>query len=480
MLHVMLDLSVFFLLVQFVIAGSSEQCGADALGNIACEDNHALLQAQLHLSTGGASPTVGTIAYHDATSPSIGPNRERRVHYHDKDLLQADASRFVKISDEYISLNEAVILSDLHTKMIAVVATTSFLLLLALSWLVGLPYALDMLIFVVYIIWSSALLFVNKSLVHQVLYVHPVALVTLHQLTCTLLTQGLKRMMPQLFIGLQQLQDKTGQEHRDIYMSVAIISGCFAVSIAAENLSYFYSSVAFLQMIKETGLIIITALSVAMGLDIITPRRSGLLMLVVIGAIMCVRGEVHLEAWGVILQMMSNLCNGMRLTLQNKLLVQDAGVKLDPLSYVALVSPFCFGTLLLPALAVLVAQPTMLMSFRLSIGMVTTSCTLAAGLNLLVAVLVQRVSAIGFSLLGAVKNALIILLSCLALGKQTTLCQILGCSLIFASSVVYAMVKESERAMAAMSTTCADKNNNGMDQKDGLCGPDGALSASSK
>lgn len=297
---------------------------------------------------------------------------------------------------------------------------------------------------------------VNSFVVQGEHYVHPLLLVTLHMLSCSVSMNGLRLIKPHWFDGFAKLQEMSWEEKREALKIIPVVASCFAITLVAENSAYWYASVSFLQMVKETGLVLVAWCAIIFGLDSCVPRKWVLLLFCVAGGVMCVRGEPHFVMLGPALQLGSNVCNAVRLSLQNKLLVRTCGLKLDPLSYVALVSPFCFGALLIPAIAISVTHQNLLSSLRASFGMITVSCTLAVGLNLLVAVLVQRTSAVGFTLIGALKTALVITSSVYVLDTDTSMVQMLGCALIFSSVTSYAVVTMWEKASTPLSSDSKD------------------------
>merc|ERR1719263_2368828 len=163
---------------------------------------------------------------------------------------------------------------------------------------------------------------------------------------------------------------------------------------------------------------------------------------------MCAHGEIHFTMLGLVLQMCSNIAEGVRLSLQNRFMTQNVGIQLDVLSYTALVSPLCLAALFLPACKVCWTHPGTVEALRLSMFPIAVSCMLAVGLNLLNALVVQRVSAVGFALIGAAKTVLVILYTCILLGQQTSLCQLTGCFLIFGGVTIYFIVKGLEQSVA--------------------------------
>lgn len=343
-----------------------------------------------------------------------------------------------------------------RTKLLQVLAFFA-LLSLALPWCLGLNSILTILLAVVYVLWSSALIMVNSFVVQGDHYVHPLLLVTLHMLSCSVTMNGLRLIKPHWFDGFAKLQEMAWEDKREALKIILVVASCFAISLVAENAAYWYASVSLLQMIKETGLVLVAWCAIVFGLDSFVPRKWVLLLLIAAGGIMCVRGEPHFVILGPALQLGTNFCTAMRLSLQNKLLVRTCGLQLDPLSYVALVSPFCFGALIIPAIAVSCTHQNLLSALRASSGMITVSCTLAVGLNLIVAVLVQRVSAVGFTLIGSLKTALIILSSVYVLDTDTSMVQILGCALVFSSVTSYAVMNMWEKASIPLSSDVKDQ-----------------------
>lgn len=443
--------------VQLAAAGSNLQTGcADTSFGQICHDGSVLLQGHLHVSPPEGKPVTDSGSL-QARQPLSKSDPRSVIDESTPGSFGSDPEGYFLFRGLQLAESK---LEQLHFNTRIVWALAAATILVSLIWtrFFELRFAVNLLLFVVYILWSSTILFTSKHLVHQGQFVHPVLLVTLHMLACSVFSGALYYSRPQWFPSIQEMQAMPSEEYRAAYRALASIAGCFAFSLVCENTAYFYSSVAFLQMIKETGLICVFAFCVVAGLDACSFKKLGYVMLILVGACMCVRGEMHFTPWGLCSQIISNVCNATRLTLQAKLLVFGVGVKLDPLSYMVLVTPLCLGALLVPSVAVFWHQPSTLAALRSSSGILILSCMLAVGLNLLVSVVVQRVSAMGFCLLGCMKNVVVVLVCFGALGQETSMCQICGCIMISSSVVGYVILKQSDTTQSELTKLGEDES----------------------
>jgi len=298
-----------------------------------------------------------------------------------------------------------------------------------------------------YFIASVAILFVNKYVMNAGRFPHPVSLVMLHMVTCTTFSSLMKHFIaPSWFPTHKQLEGEKGYAVR---ISILGIAACFALSLCLENAALMYSTVAFLQMVKEPNLILLAVMSWAAGQDALSKPRVFLLVVVVVGALLIINGEVHLSVTGLALQFTSSMFNCVRLVLQAKLLVKDAGIRLDPISYLSLVAPACLVSLV-PAAGMewFFTESSIFSAFKIWWPPILLSCFLACGLNLVIAGVIREVSSLGFSLMGSFKSALVIVTFFVAVDAPTTLRQISGTVIVFVSIASYSTLKARESMQA--------------------------------
>merc|ERR1740139_986353 len=117
---------------------------------------------------------------------------------------------------------------------------------------------------------------------------------------------------------------------------------------------------------------------------------------------MTVHGELNFELGGFIIQLTAVLCDALRIVLQGVLL---QGQKLDPLSYVILVSPIC-GTILGFVFAVISCLPDGYMGEGMTLPSsdklyqwspwIIADCAVAFGLNVSIAMFIQHAGPMSF------------------------------------------------------------------------------------
>merc|ERR1719382_456343 len=92
---------------------------------------------------------------------------------------------------------------------------------------------------------------------------------------------------------------------------------------------------------KEGNLVLVYMLSLVFALERFSGRSVTVLCMVLAATTLTVHGEMHFSIVGFTMQATSQFCESLKIVLQ-ALLLSQAGRKLDALSYVLLVMPFCF------------------------------------------------------------------------------------------------------------------------------------------
>jgi len=320
-----------------------------------------------------------------------------------------------------------------------------------------------------YMVWSVLLVFCNKSLAKDGHFPHPIMLVSCHQLFSAGISHlllWLTEKKPECQTGgmVEEPRATSGLPWSDysphmwrvsavdpvalkgLWRTVCIIAAFNGAVLVAENRALYFSTVAFLQMMKEAGLIYVVAISFMAGTESISLRRCGLIFLMVVGGLLCIRGEVQFSMTGFSLQMGSSLVKALMLVLQAKVL-RDKALKLDPLVYTALVTPAC-ALVLLPfaAFELIMSSTNAWGEISSNLVPLAASCLLAGTFNIINAGAIQSLGAIGFGILQTLKNAMILFCSTTILGVPTTFMQMLGCVMILTLVPLYSTVKRWEHA----------------------------------
>lgn len=265
-----------------------------------------------------------------------------------------------------------------------------------------------------YISFSAGLITVNKRLMRSNDFPYPLHLVMLHALFSAVVAFTAYLVKPSLFPSLSDPTRRISVDRELILKNAVPIAVLFSAELVLGNWAYMYSSVPFLQMMKEGNLVIIYLLSLLAGLEIFATDKAFVLFLVLLATMLSVEGEVHFSLLGFQIQGASQVFGCTKMTLQT-LLLSRAGQKLDTFTYVLLIMPLCFVILAGLACVQLFLWEDMttygspqladIFAYRWPI---LTSAMLALALNVAIAVLLQLASAVGFVLVGIIKDGCIV------------------------------------------------------------------------
>lgn len=289
-----------------------------------------------------------------------------------------------------------------------------------------------MLLIVLAFMWiagSSGLVSYNKFLLDEARFPFPTHLVLLHTLVTFLLTAVLLAAKPSLFPSLTGRPEERVPVDRSLLLKGMVpVALLFGVSKILSNFAYLYSSVSFLQMMKECNVVVGFCVAASLSIEKVTRTKVELMVLIVFATFITVRGAVVFSPVGFLVQGASQLAECVKLCLQ-VLLLTNAGRKLDPLSFVLLLMPFCFA---------FTAPYAAYTSFRdgfawnkvvLWAPHLVWNSLLAFYLNVVSMCFIERASAMGVLLGGMVKDIMTVYLAFAFLGDYMSRAQIVGFSI---------------------------------------------------
>eukprot|EP00913_Durusdinium_trenchii_P011004 g10329.t1 len=171
---------------------------------------------------------------------------------------------------------------------------------------------------------SAALINYNKYLMSPSRFPYPMVLVSLHMSCGSLLSCGLYMV---------------AVDATFLWSRVLPVGLAFATSLICSNVAYEYASVPFLQMVKQSNVIIVFFLSLLAGLEQFRSNLALVLLCIVVATAFTVNGELRFSLTGLLAQLCGNFAESCRVVMQGILLT--GAERLDPLSFVAVVSPIC-------------------------------------------------------------------------------------------------------------------------------------------
>merc|ERR1712072_1023689 len=120
-----------------------------------------------------------------------------------------------------------------------------------------------------YIINSAALISFNSYLMQEGRFPYSIVLVTMHMTTCSVMSLITYLIFPSWYPSLSESDPVIrSQNLKKAYKVLFPIAFAFAGTLVLSNEAYKHLSVAFLQMMKESNVILVYSMSLLLGLDI--------------------------------------------------------------------------------------------------------------------------------------------------------------------------------------------------------------------
>lgn len=282
-----------------------------------------------------------------------------------------------------------------------------------------------------YICVSACLITFNKYLIHEGRFPFAVPLVSVHMLCSSSFAGLLFLIVPSFFKSLSDPEKRTPIDGELYLKRLLPIAVTFSASMVLSNQAYLYLSVAFLQMMKETNVVLVYVFSLVAMLETFTGNQLKLIALIVLASVLTIEGELNFSIVGFAIQGCGQLCECTKVVLQG-LLLSNAGMKLDAPSFVLLVSPVCLVCLLTfisifhtvaPDGAMKVPQWEDIQTWW---PFLLVNGALAFLLNIIVALFIKNTSAVALILAGIVKDAAIVFAGVFVLDEHITSQQALG------------------------------------------------------
>lgn len=293
----------------------------------------------------------------------------------------------------------------------------------------------------VWMVLSSAIVIYNKWLFSAGGFPYPLALTSMH-MTCCFLVFGSIRLLAPANVRSVIMPDADVETPWPVYIkNFLVISFFYAGTLGTGNLAYLYSSVAFVQMMKPMNCIFASLAAFAVGMDPATNSHLTIVAIIAFGIFFATHNAnaAQFSTTGCVLQVISSLSEGCRLAMVQ--LVTTSGLKLDPVTTVYHFS-FASAVLLISA-CYLLEWHTMDLSKLISPWAIVVNCAMAVVLNVLVAQVIKKTSAVTFALAGILKDIGIIVGSALLFLTPITRLMLLGYTISVAGLCMFKAYKDN-------------------------------------
>jgi len=302
------------------------------------------------------------------------------------------------------------------------------------------------------IAFSVGLINFNSYLMKEHRFPYAGPLVLIHMAFISTLSSLLICVKPSLFPALTDPERRVSLDLRFFVVGALPIAALFSSSLILANLAYEHLSMAFLQMLKESGIVTTYVFSLVAGLETLSFRQCQIISIALLGASLTIKGELHFSMSGFVIQMSSQLCECARIVLQSIVL---SGQKLDALSYVLLVCPICFVLLFcLMTSSVLLPAGTMgpgltfpsLEVMKHWAPVLLLNCFVAFGLNVSIALLIKHTSAMSYIFCGVLKDVIAVIVSVVIVGEKVSHLQMVAFCIQVASVAAWSVFKSNPAA----------------------------------
>lgn len=297
-----------------------------------------------------------------------------------------------------------------------------------------------------YITTSAGMIAFNKYLMHEGRFPYATTMVLIHSGFSAFCALMLFLIKPSLFPSLTDPDQKVSIDRSLILHGALPIAVLFSIQLVLSNTAYLHSSLAFLQMMKESNLVLVYVFSLIAALETFGWNKILLIAMIIFATMLTIHGELNFSWTGFCIQGSGQLFESAKIVMQ-AVLLSSAGHKLDVLTYVIVVMPLCFcvlGAILFALVYVHPLENLRTPEWKDIVAwwpVLLANATVAFALNLSIALFMKKSSAVGFILAGIAKDAAIVLSGVLALSESISLQQLFGFTLQLGLIWVWSLMK---------------------------------------
>jgi hypothetical protein len=252
---------------------------------------------------------------------------------------------------------------------------------------------------VLWMLFSGAVIIFNKWLYSKGGFPYPLALTTMHMVACFVVFGTIRQFAPGSLRTAVMPDADVVIPWPEYFRKFIMISVFYAIALGAGNLAYLYSTVSFIQMLKPVNSVFASIAAFAIGVEVPTFSHTIIVSIIAMGIIIATGTSTEISMLGAGLQLMSSTSEGCRLALMQS--ITSSNLKLDP---VTTVFHFSFASSVLLGLATFVLEWPLKLDNLSTKSILVINAALAVLLNVLVATVIKKTSAVVFALSGVVKD----------------------------------------------------------------------------
>jgi hypothetical protein len=295
------------------------------------------------------------------------------------------------------------------------------------------------------IAWVAMWMFVSGAMIISCKWVltsggfpYPLLLTSIHMASCFVIFGSIRLFAPRRMKLALMPDAETTIPWGAYVQNVLSISLFFALSLGSGQIAYIYASVPFLQMIKPINCIIASLVAFLLGVEVPTMSHMIIVTIIALGVFIATDSADKFSLAGCLLQIMSAACSGIQLALTQRF--TTGAFKVDPVSTVYL---FSGPASVLLGFATLATERHLDLSHLRAPWVLMHNIALALILNVLVAVVIKKTSAVIYTLMAIIKDIGVVGASSIIFMTPVTTLSALGYSLALVGLCVFKGYKDN-------------------------------------
>ena len=219
------------------------------------------------------------------------------------------------------------------------------------------------------------------------------------------------------------------------------LSVCSAGALIFGNMLYLYISVSFAQMLKSFTPLVLLLLLYITKTEKISKKVTACVCFISIGGIMSSSGRTSITSIGIVLSILSSICESLRLLLSQRLLCNLNIEPFEAILYMSFNCSLIMFIICIPLEIIYINYAQLTMDVFQNILLCGF---LGLIVNFISVFIIKHISSIVLKLIGTTRNAGLVLFSVLFLKEEVTILQFSGYCLSVFSFFVYNYLKMFE------------------------------------
>jgi len=302
-----------------------------------------------------------------------------------------------------------------------------------------------------YLLLSTGMILYNKHLMSKDRFPFPAFIVLCHASFTLILAVILLQIWPSLFPSAALLLrgkvftgfSKGGSSFnnkQEVLLRFFPVGALSGINLIMTTSAYHYNGVSELQVVKETSVVMVYALSVIAGTETLNMRNAGLLFACTACAMTAVcGGGSQMMVRGLALQFGASMCQSVQVVLTSIMMSHHDGPKVDPMTMVLCTAP---ATLcVLGPVAYCLWDPLIVLRMALWWPQLFASAFCAFALQVFTSFCICELTATGMQLISVTKDLAIVAAAAYLLHEHLTSMQLGGFAGAVASITAYFWMK---------------------------------------